>query len=59
MAKIGATCRPVCDDNNSESLLSISYLTEDVKRVLNDLPAFSSVVQWGKQLKGVLDILLS
>ena len=55
MAKIGATRKPVCDDDDSEALLSISYLTKDVKRVLNDLPAFSSVVQWGKQLKGVLN----
>ena len=54
MAKIGVTRKPACDDD-SEALLSISYLTKDVKRVLNDLPAFSSVVQWGKQLKGVLN----
>lgn len=54
MVKIGATRKPVCDDDDSEAILSISYLTEDVKRILNDLPAFSSVVQWGKQLKGVL-----
>ena len=45
----------MCDDDDSEALLSISYLTKDVKRVFNDLPAFSSVVQWGKQLKGVLN----
>ena len=32
MAKIGATHKPVCDDDDdSEALLSISYLTEDVK----------------------------
>ena len=37
MAKIGATRRPKCNDDNSKALLSISYLTEDVKRVLNDL----------------------
>ena len=37
MAKIGVTCRSVCNDDNSKALLSISYLTEDVKRVLNDL----------------------
>ena len=35
--------------------LSISYLTKDVKRVLNDLPAFSIIVQRGKQLKDVLN----
>ena len=26
-----------------------------MKCVLNDLPAFSSIVQWGKHLKGVLN----
>ena len=45
MAKIGATRRPVCDDNNLDTLVSISYLTEDVKHILNDFPAFSSLVQ--------------
>ena len=55
MAKIEATHKPSCDDDDSEALLSISYLTKDVKRVLNDLSAFLSVVQWGKQLKGVLN----
>ena len=32
--------------------MRISNQTEDVKCILNDLPAFSSVVQWKKQLKG-------
>ena len=36
MAKIAATHKPSCDDDDSEALLSISYLTKDVKRVLND-----------------------
>ena len=35
--------------------LSISYLTKDLKCVLNDLPTFSIIVQWGKQLKDVLN----
>ena len=52
MAKIGATHKP--DDDDSEVLLSISYLMEDIKWVLNGLPTFSIVMQWGKQLKGVL-----
>ena len=55
MAKIGAIRRSVCNDDDSEALLSISYLTEDMKRVLIDFPAFSSVVQWGKQLKDILN----
>lgn len=45
MARIGATHKPVCDDDdNSEVLLTIPYLTKDVKRVLNDLAVFSSVL---------------
>ena len=47
MAKIGATRKPVCDnDDDSEAILSISYLSENVKCLLNDLPVFSSVVEW-------------
>ena len=37
MTKIGATHRPVCDGDDSDALVSISYLTEDAKRILNDL----------------------
>ena len=55
MAKIGATCRTVCDDDDPETLSSLSYLTEDVKCALNDFPVFSSVMQWEKQLKRVLN----
>jgi len=35
--------------------LSISYITEEVKQVLHRLPAFTDVVQWGKQIGGVLN----
>lgn len=45
----------MCDNDDFEAILSISYLIEDVKRVLNELPAFSCVVEWRKQLKGVLN----
>ena len=37
MTKIGATHRPVCVGDDSDALVSISYLTEDAKRILNDL----------------------
>ena len=55
MAKIGATHKP-CDDDadDSEAILSISYISDEVKQVLRVLPEFSSVVEWGKQLDGVL-----
>ena len=53
--KIGATRKTVCDDDDPETLSSLSYLTEDVKCVLNDLPVFLSATQWEKQLKGVLN----
>ena len=45
--------KPVCDDDDSE-VLAFEYIIL-VKRVLNDLSAFSSIVQWGKHLKGVLN----
>ena len=50
MAKIGVAH----DDGDSEAISSILYLTDDMKRVLYGLLAFSSVKQWGKQLSGVL-----
>ena len=56
MAKIGVT-RKTCVWwwQFWSTFLSISYLTKDVKCVLNDLPTFSIIVQWGKQLKDVLN----
>lgn len=55
MAKIGATHKPVDDgDDDCEASLSISYITEDVKRILRGLPGFSSVVDWEKRLNGIL-----
>ena len=57
MAKIRAMHKPsndYSDDDDCEANLAISYITEDVKRVLKGLPRFASVVEWGKRLNGVL-----
>lgn len=55
MAKIGAVHSHSDDgDDDCETSLAISYITEDVKRVLRRLPGFCSVVDWGKRLSGVL-----
>ena len=40
MAKIGATHKPCDDANDSEAILSISYITDEVKQVLCGLPEF-------------------
>ena len=45
MAKIGAMHRQHSDEAESELTLSISYITEEVKQVLRNLPEFSDVVQ--------------
>ena len=55
MAKIVATHRPVDNETDSEASLSISYITEEIKQVLHKLLAFSDVVQWGKQIGGILN----
>ena len=43
------------DADDSEAILSISYIIDKVKQVLRVLPEFSSVVEWGKQLDGILE----
>ena len=45
MAKIGVTHKP-CDDDadDSEAILSISYITDEVKEVLCVLPEFSMLL---------------
>ena len=45
MAKIGAIHRQYNNEAESEATLSISYITEEVKQVLQNLPEFSDVVQ--------------
>ena len=52
MAHIGALQDPTV--TQSEEATGILYLTEDVKRLLRDLPPFDSVTQWDKKLSGVL-----
>ena len=57
MARIGAIHREALNNNNTTPV-SISYLTDEVKRILSVLPPFSSVTQWSKTLQGVLRISL-
>ena len=52
MARIGATRDDSLDDETDFS--GISYVTLEVREVLRRLPAFSSVKEWSKKLKGVL-----
>ena len=54
MAQIGAIYEPASNDNDDDPTVAISYLTNDVKCVLKDLPPFSSVTEWSKNLNGVL-----
>ena len=53
MARIGALNKEAFS-NNDTTPVSISYLTDEVKRILSELPPFSRVTQWSKILKGVL-----
>ena len=52
MAWIGATRDDSLDDEGDFS--GVSYITNEVREVLHRLPAFSSVKEWSKKLKGVL-----
>ena len=54
MAWIGAINREDSSDNDTAPV-AISYLTDEVKRILSLLPPFSSITQWSKTLKGVLN----
>ena len=52
MARIGAI-QP--SRSNDTTPIALSYLTDEVKRILNLLPSFSSVTHWTKTLRGVLN----
>jgi len=51
MARIGALQGGDCE---SDDITTISYLTEETKRVLRSLPYFATVTHWKKKLSGVL-----
>ena len=55
MARIGAIrdSREGKDGSDGE-LCSISYLTDDTKKVIRELPPFTTVTTWSKKLLGVL-----
>ena len=46
MAKIEATHKPSddCSDDDCKATLAISYITEDIKRILKGLPRFADGV---------------
>ena len=52
MSRIGATKDESL--NKEKDIVGISYITDEVKSVLEDLPAFSSIKDWSKKLSGVL-----
>ena len=52
MAHIGALQQHEMTD--SEDACAISYLTDDTKRVLRELPLFTSIDSWSKQPGGKL-----
>ena len=49
MARIGAINKEASSDNDTTSV-SILYLTDEVRRILSELPPFSSITQWSKNL---------
>ena len=54
---MGMACIRALQDptlTQSEEANGTSYLTEGVKRILRDLPPFTSVTQWDKKLSRVL-----
>ena len=56
MARIGAIKQSTDDGTNDDPTpVALSYLTDEVKRILNLLPPFSSVTRWTKTLKGILN----
>jgi len=52
MACIGAIQED--EGANSDDACAISYLTDETKRDIRELPSFSSVTNWTKNLAGML-----
>ena len=55
MARIGAVRDISLDDTTESNCIEISYITDSVRTVLQQLPPFSCVTEWKKELKGVLN----
>ena len=55
MAKIGAVQDKSSDNNGANDFTGISYITDEVRNMLKQLPSFESVTEWKKELKGVLN----
>lgn len=54
MAQIGAVRDEATEGDTDGDVTEISYITDEVKDVLRKLPAFESVTDWKKDLRGVL-----
>ena len=54
MAKIGAVRDVSVDAATQSDFIGISYITNNIKSVLLQLPPFESVTEWKKELKGTL-----
>ena len=55
MAKIGAARDVSLDDDTNDATTEISYITDEVIRVLRRLPPFESVKDWSKDLNVLSD----
>ena len=54
MAKIGAVRDKLSDDNTAIDFTGISYITDELRNILKQLPLFESITKWKKELKGIL-----
>ena len=52
MARIGAVQKN--ESANSDDACAISYLTDETKQDIRELPAFTSVTNWTKNFAGML-----
>ena len=55
MAQIGVIrdSREDKGDDSNDDFCSLSYLTDDTKKVICELPPFTMVTTWGNKLSGV------
>ena len=54
MAKIRAVRDKLFDDNTANDFTGISYITDEVRNIMKQLPLFESVIKWKKELKRIL-----
>ena len=54
MGKIGAIQDQLSEDSEEGFTEGISYITDEVRSILKQLPSFETVTEWKKDLKGTL-----